>query len=131
MVTLQDIAAGILELKAENPEHDLFGTAEGVPPTAKVWEHNVGFGVYVEAWGNQFLFALGDPADLPTAVVTGGVLVWEKTLHGEFLAREIACDPQECESFAGDDTWFGVAEGSEDWTLAEILDRIRQVIEYA
>ena len=131
MVTLQDIAAGILELKAENPEHDLFGTAEGVPPTAKVWEHSVGFSVYVEEWGNQFLFGIGDPADSPDQDVTGGTLNWEKTLYGESLARELECDPQEFESSNGADTWYGIATGSEDWTREQILDRIRQVIEYA
>ena len=131
MVTLEDIAAGIRELKAENPEHDLFGLADGEPPTVKGSGHSVGFSIYVEAHGNQFLFGIGDPADSPEQDMTGGALNWEKTLHGEFLARELACDPQASESYAGAATWFGIATGSESWTLAEILDRIRQIIEEA
>ena len=131
MITLSDIAAGILELESVEPEHELFGMPDGDLPVVKVWQHSVGFSIYVEAWGNQFLFGIGDPADSPDQDVTGGTLNWEKTLHGEFLARELECDPQEFESSNGADTWFGIATGSEDWTLAEILDRIRQVIEYA
>ena len=133
MITLSNIAAGILELESENPEHDLFGGSSviGTQRNVRVWEHSVGFSVYVEAHGNQFLFGIGDPADSPDQDVTGGTLNWEKTLHGESLARELECDPQEFESYAGADTWFGIATGSETWTRAQILDKIREIIEYA
>ena len=50
MLTLQDLAAGIREITAEDP------------PIVRVWQHSVGFSVYVEAHGHQFLFGIGDPA---------------------------------------------------------------------
>ena len=131
MVTLEDLASEISNLKAQEWQHDLFGVPDGDLPTVKVVGHSVGFSVYVEAWGNHFLFGIGDPANSPDQDVAGGALNWEKTLQGEFLARELACDPQEFESFNGEDTWYGIATGSETWTLAEVLDKIRQVIEYA
>ena len=117
MITLSDIAAGILELESENPEHDLFGGSSviGTQRNVRVWEHSVGFSVYVEAHGNQFLFGIGDPADSPDRDVTGGTLNWEKTLR-----EDLDTEPE-----------YGIATGSEDWTRGQILDKIREIIEYA
>ena len=101
MITLQDLAAGILELTAEDP------------PIVRVWQHSVGFSVYVEAHGHQFLFGIGDPADSPDQDVTGGTLNWEKTLR-----EDQDTEPE-----------YGIAAGSEDWTRGQILDKIRRVLD--
>ena len=103
MLTLQDLAAGIREITAEDP------------PIVRVWQHSVGFSVYVEAHGHQFLFGIGDPADSPDQDVTGGTLNWEKTLR-----EALDTEPE-----------YGIATGSDTWTRAQILDKIREIIEYA
>ena len=101
MLTLQDLAAGIREITAEDP------------PIVRVWQHSVGFSVYVEAHGNQFLFGIGDPADSPDQDVTGGTLNWEKTLR-----EDQDTEPE-----------YGIATGSEGWTRGQILDKIRRVLD--